>query len=561
MATFHCKLNKGKNGYCLQHANYILREGRYSAERSGREDLVYKESGNMPGWANTPQEFWDAAGKFERANGVTYFEFEVALPNELSDEENKKIVQEYVKQVIGTKPYTFAIHNKEASLAPGIKQPHAHIMFSERIAENGVSYTREQFFKRYNAKNPERGGAKKDTRFTVYGKEIIFKIRKDLEKIINDSYERNNMDKKVSCETLKQRYYDALANNDIALARFYDREAEKHLGPVLVKEIREGTENLNTAEAKKEFFKTFDNKKVLDYFYAREYKEAAKELMKLEKEQAELQRKIKETEAAIAKFNEVLTKPEIELIAADAGVLLKKYIQKITDEQRLANKNIIQIRKLILPEKRMLAIAESVYTNGESKKITREYQNIKRIEDRFLDAYSAWEKSKPTGWNPVTRYKYFEKQAELNKWKKEIDDRKAANDKRSELMKAKLSKPEAQAEIKKMMDVLRNKNDIRIERCRNFDDYNSRLNNQIAICYSIHNKLKNYTYDRNKTISLSEKIYQNIKTGDIAQAQSIISELRSAVNRLETNRALGSSRSSHFLSRSYDEEKDRGFER
>lgn len=91
MATFHCKLNKGKNGYCLQHANYILREGRYSAERSGREDLVYKESGNMPGWANTPQEFWDAAGKFERANGVTYFEFEVALPNELSDEENKKL--------------------------------------------------------------------------------------------------------------------------------------------------------------------------------------------------------------------------------------------------------------------------------------------------------------------------------------------------------------------------------------------------------------------------------------------------------------------------------------
>lgn len=557
MATFHCKLNKGKNGYCLQHVNYILREGQYRAERSGREDLVYKESGNMPEWAKSPQEFWKAAGRLERANGVTYFEFEVALPNELSDEENKKIVREYVKQAIGNKPYTFAIHNKDAALEPGVKQPHAHIMFSERMAQPGVHYMKEQFFKRYNSKNPELGGAKKDTRFTVYGKEIMFKIRKDLENIINDAYAKKGMEIRISCETLKQRYYDALAQNNRELARLYDREPEKHLGPEIVKQIKEGTKNLKTAEAKENFLKTFDNKKALDYFYAREYKEAARELTRLEKERAEIDKKIKETEEAISKFNNIFTEPDIKIAAADASVLLNKFIKKLTVEQQLVNKNIMSIRKMILSETRMLAVAESVYTNGESKKIAREYQNIKRVEGKYLDAYSAWKKSKPAGWNPVKRFQYFEKQGELEKWKDQIEKRKADNDVKMAAMKIKLSKPEAQAEINKLMDTLRHKNDLRSERCRNFDEYNNKLNNQIAICYSIRGKIKKYIYDKNKTVDISERIHKNLKSGNVTQAQNVINELRSAVNKLETNRAQ-SSHNSHFLSRSYDEEKGRG---
>lgn len=188
MATYHCKLNKGKGSFCLQHANYILREGRYSEKASGREDLIYKESGNLPEWANSPQEFWKAAGRYERANGVAYFELEIALPNEISHDENIKLVREYVEKVIGEKPYTFAIHDKDATLNPDVKQPHAHIMFSERMALKEVNYTKEQFFKRYNSRHPERGGAKKDTRFTaICGKENIIKVRKELEEIINKS--------------------------------------------------------------------------------------------------------------------------------------------------------------------------------------------------------------------------------------------------------------------------------------------------------------------------------------------------------------------------------------
>ena len=111
--------------------------------------------------------------------------------------------------------------------------------------------------------------------------------------------------------------------------------------------------------------------------------------------------------------------------------------------------------------------------------------------------------------------------------------------------------------IQKMVNTLRKKNDIRAERASNFRDYSKQLNNQIALCIAVRNRMKGYVYDKEHTLSLPDKIYQNIKTGDIAQAQNVINELRSAVNKLENNRAQGTN-TGHFLSRSYDDEKDKG---
>ena len=42
----------------------------------------------------------------------------------------------------------------------GNDQPHVHLMFNERL-QDGIERDPEQYFKRYNSKNPERGGAKK----------------------------------------------------------------------------------------------------------------------------------------------------------------------------------------------------------------------------------------------------------------------------------------------------------------------------------------------------------------------------------------------------------------
>lgn len=560
MATYHCKLNKGKGSYCFQHANYILREGRYSKEVSGREDLVYKEYGNLPAWANSPQEFWKAAAAHERSNGVAYFELEIALPNELSDEENKKIVQEYVKQVVGSKPYTFAIHNKPASLNEDVKQPHAHIMFSERVAEKDVNYTKEQFFKRYNSHHPERGGAKKDTRFTAMsGKKNILEVRKTLEEIINKSYENNGMDVRISAATLQKLYNEAVAKNDVDLANFYNRAPEKHLGPVEVNKIKRGTKNLKTQEEKKEFYIKFASDYALDMFYARQCKEAAAELMQLNKERAELQKKIAELEKMqeqINKAKELAEKPVVKFVAGDAADILTTYIKKLTDEANLANKQAVSISKFVLSEKRMLMYAQSVYTRGVSKKIVKEFNHIKKIEKQYNEAYVAWQNSKPTGLNPVARFKYHEEEVRLEKWKADIEARKANTQAKIDYLNKELNKPEAKIKIAKMVESLRQKNNIRKERCKNFQNYNKQLNNQLALCTAIRNKLRGHLYDRDNSLTVSDKIYQSIKTGDIAQAQNVINELRSAVNKLETNRARGGN-DGHFLSRSYDEERSR----
>ncbi|MCC4781245.1 MobA/MobL family protein, partial [Salmonella enterica] len=73
-----------------------------------------------------------------------------------------ELVQDFVRQVAGERhAYSFAIHNPKASIDGG-EQPHAHIMMSQRI-NDGMERSPEQYFRRYNAKNPERGGAKKDS--------------------------------------------------------------------------------------------------------------------------------------------------------------------------------------------------------------------------------------------------------------------------------------------------------------------------------------------------------------------------------------------------------------
>ena len=53
-------------------------------------------------------------------------------------------------------PYTLAIHR---GVANG-ENPHAHLMFSER-GNDGIERSGEQWFKRHNAKAPEKGGARK----------------------------------------------------------------------------------------------------------------------------------------------------------------------------------------------------------------------------------------------------------------------------------------------------------------------------------------------------------------------------------------------------------------
>lgn len=155
MAIYHLTTRGGKahKGNAVRHVEYISREGRYS----DRDDLVYSEAGNMPSWVkDDTKTFWDSCDTLERTNGRAYREFELALPRELPHKENIDLVADFVREQLGTlHAYEWAIHDKNDG------NPHAHIMFSERM-QDGIDRSREQYFKRANSKAPERGGCPKD---------------------------------------------------------------------------------------------------------------------------------------------------------------------------------------------------------------------------------------------------------------------------------------------------------------------------------------------------------------------------------------------------------------
>lgn len=160
MAIGRLSMKVGKAGKAGPHAAYIARDGQYANRLERGERLEATESGNMPAWAEgQPQAFWQAADAFERSNGTTYREMEIALPRELDAPQRIELAREWVRQEIGDRhAYQWAIHVPTA--ADGGEQPHLHLMFSER-QRDGIERDPDQYFKRYNAKAPEKGGARK----------------------------------------------------------------------------------------------------------------------------------------------------------------------------------------------------------------------------------------------------------------------------------------------------------------------------------------------------------------------------------------------------------------
>ncbi|HIE0136342.1 MobA/MobL family protein [Proteus mirabilis] len=216
MASYHLSVKTGGKGKAASHADYIAREGKYAREKDN--DLEHTESGNMPAWAaHKPSEFWKAADTFERANGCTYREIEIALPRELTPSQRLELVRDFIQQEIGDRhAYQFAIHNPRAAIEGG-EQPHAHIMFSERL-NDGIERDPQQYFKRANTKKPERGGAKK-VRFgetPTERKAYLIAQRERWADLQNKHLERYQHPDRVDARSLK--------------AQGIEREPERHFG-------------------------------------------------------------------------------------------------------------------------------------------------------------------------------------------------------------------------------------------------------------------------------------------------------------------------------------------
>ena len=235
-----------KNQSASSHLEYIQRQ-RAFAYKEEYEDLVCTENKNMPFWAmDNPNLFWVASEEYERVNGRTYTEFLIALPHELSDEENKKITDEFCLEMFGNSfVYSYGIHSKPSDVE-GIQNIHAHIMFSERKLD-GIERDEKQFFKRYNSKFPERGGAGKD-RFWNDSKMFKY-VRKSWENILNKNLEKHGLEK-VSADSLDIQRLEAQKVGDKLKEEFLNRPPVNCPGKILMKLKKHGEESLTKKEKK-----------------------------------------------------------------------------------------------------------------------------------------------------------------------------------------------------------------------------------------------------------------------------------------------------------------------
>ena len=163
-AIYHMKVRTGSRGggqSARACAAYIEREEEYGREADKAEEVVYTESGHMPEWADAEAgalAYWDAADLYERSNGRLYKSIEIALPLALDPDQQRALAVQFAHQLTDAEqlPYTMAIHAGKG------ENPHCHLMISERENDQ-IERSPEQWFKRYNAAEPEAGGAQKST--------------------------------------------------------------------------------------------------------------------------------------------------------------------------------------------------------------------------------------------------------------------------------------------------------------------------------------------------------------------------------------------------------------
>jgi hypothetical protein len=219
MASYHCTVKAGASSSGAAHDEYIEREGKYKTK--DRADLEHNESGNLPSWATTSTDFWKASDEHERVNAAGYREYEIALPREMTKAQRLELVREFVRQELGDRhAYTFAIHNPRAALEGG-EQPHAHIMFSER-RRDGIERGPAQYFKRYNAKAPEKGGCRRGdgAKTPIERKDDLVALRARWANLQNRHLEQHGHVDRVDHRSLKDQGIDRLPT--------------EHLGPTAV---------------------------------------------------------------------------------------------------------------------------------------------------------------------------------------------------------------------------------------------------------------------------------------------------------------------------------------
>lgn len=406
MATYHLALKNGKTAQGQAHAEYIMRQGKY-ANGKRAEELVCTNQ-NLPHWAENAVDFFRKSDTYERSNARSYREFELALPNELSHEQNKELVEAFIAKHIGNnKVWAYAIHEKAAAFDPTQNQIHAHIMFSDRVVTDGMDNCKSasKFFKRPNQKNPEKGGYAKDRTLSASKAELsmtIKSIRQSWEEMMNDAYKANGIDKKVSCKTISAQRADAIEQGDEALAELLDRKPQTHLGPVLTyktkKAINKGEKENKSNTEILEGIKEISDKA---YFAVLKKVEKAFKYETYRRNLAiEAQRKAVEHLKEKEEYNQYISGYELRNN-------FRQIFVGLNIQMELNQAKIEECEKKLLTPQRMSLKAMNILTNGRIFKFRQTKRQLEKEEAELqerINKFKTW--PRPNNTNPNYRKQY-----------------------------------------------------------------------------------------------------------------------------------------------------------
>ena len=413
LAEYRFCYKKGKLGHAKNHAAYILREENYT---SRKEELVYKESGNMEMFDGTSAvKFWEYADTYERANSVVYREIEVNIPNEFNHEQAKELINNFVKKELGEKYiYTYAIH--ESYNNDGEKNLHCHLMFSERELD-GIDRELSQFFKRANSKEPEKGGAEKNREWQ--DKSRLLGLRKSWEIESNNLLEKYGFEARVDCRSLRDIRKELLEKEMFDDAEKYNRIPVNISGKILYKVDRNISLNEKETEKYNEFLKA---KKIrIEKIKEKEYKDLKAEIEKLEKQDSKERAlnivtkgeyfKLKKVYFTVIKKSKIYPKNKTLL---NEKSNLEKQIEVLKSNVDKSIKYINICKQLELNRIRDLEKAKSSFENKfdekyftkAEEKIVNKYKDTNRLNLKIKEQILLSEDPEEKAINVLTDYKY-----------------------------------------------------------------------------------------------------------------------------------------------------------
>ena len=253
----HGKAKNGNQIHTRVHYDYISREGKYAHMSNREEDLVFTQSGNMPAWASSPKDFWQACEENKPAKARGYREFLLGLQEELSLEDNIACIEKLLERtgIKNNHAYTFVIHNKAAAFDKEHRNIHCHLMFNEKIIEQARPLPPDLYFRRYsvNKQGKLSGGYKASRQYQ--SKADIMLLRKTWADIINEKFAEKNLHEcHVDERTLKAQHDELVEQGRTEEAALIDRTPAPHLGnaylnPLIMERIHKAVKDVEDNHA------------------------------------------------------------------------------------------------------------------------------------------------------------------------------------------------------------------------------------------------------------------------------------------------------------------------